>query len=245
MYPAGAFPNDGPRTIRLDKRDITGFESPQQAKGLEGVHLWSNPTLRRRPDHFVQLHLEPHRQRVGNDLLGQFLAGNRRLPWRQLLQRLALLLRGQRMSPREQQPANRVKLVFGNARLGPFVILPGGDDELDFIRALEVRQVFPAIARGFAAAGAFEVHDPPHARVNRGDVMRAAGFEQHREAVVAERLHEWKGILLEQGLAASELDERQTLHRGAGGPAYWQTGGLPHGVSERRRQTVDLRLDVP
>jgi hypothetical protein len=39
--------------------------------------------------------------------------------------------------------------------------------------------------------------------------MRAAGFEQDGETVVAERFHQREGIFLEQRLAAGQLDERQ------------------------------------
>ena len=39
--------------------------------------------------------------------------------------------------------------------------------------------------------------------------MRAAGFEQHGEAVVAKRFHQRQGIFLEQRFAAGQFDQRQ------------------------------------
>ena len=44
------------------------------------VHTWLNSPLFRRPDDFVKLCLETHRQRVGDDAFRQRLASNRCLP---------------------------------------------------------------------------------------------------------------------------------------------------------------------
>ena len=38
------------------------------------------------------------------------------------------------------------------------------------------------VALDFAAAGRFQIHDPMDARIDRRNVVRAAGFEQHRLA---------------------------------------------------------------
>ena len=71
-----------------------------------------------------------------------------------------------------------------------------------------MREVFPAITGNFAAAGAFQVHDSPDPGVHRRDVVRAAGFEQNGEALVAERFHERQGAFLQQRLAAGEFHHR-------------------------------------
>ena len=46
-----------------------------------------------------------------------------------------------------------------------------------------------------------------------GDVMRAAGFQQHGEAVVAKVLHQRQRVLLQQRFAAGQLDQRQLARR--------------------------------
>jgi hypothetical protein len=99
--------------------------------------------------------------------------------------------------------------VLRNLLLRPFVVLNGADDELHFISRHEVRNVLPTIARDFATAWALEIHDAAHARIDRRDVMRAAGFEEHGEAVVAKLLHQRERIWLEQRLTAGEFDERE------------------------------------
>ena len=52
-----------------------------------------------------------------------------------------------------------------------------------------------------------------------GDVVRAAGFDQHGEAVVAKGLHERQGVFLEQGFAAGEFDQGQSVAADAAGKA--------------------------
>ena len=74
---------------------------------------------------------------------------------------------------------------------------------------LRWREVFPAVALDFAAAGTFQIHDAPDARIDRRNVQRAAGFEQHGKAVVAERLHQRQGIFLQERFAAGQFDQRQ------------------------------------
>ena len=64
------------------------------------------------------------------------------------------------------------------------------------------------VALGLARARALDVDDAAHARVDRRDVDRAAGLEQHLVAGVAEVGEQRQRAGLQQRLAAGELDER-------------------------------------
>jgi len=163
----------------------------------------------------MHLHLKPHRQCVGNDSFRQCSPRNRCLAGGNRFQRLILLLRRERMHPRKKQGAYQIQPVFGDFLPGPLVIFNGADDELDFVGRFQVFEVFPAIASGLAAAGAFQIHDAPDARVNRRDVMRAAGFEQHGETIIAKPFHQRQGIFLEQRFTAGKFNQwQETVRRG-------------------------------
>ena len=99
------------------------------------------------------------------------------------------------------------ELVRGDLLLRPLVVLDCANDKLDFIRGFQVREVFPTVPRDLTAAGAFQVHDPPHAWVNAGNVQRAAGFQEHGEAVVTKQFHQRQGIPLQQRFAAAHGDD--------------------------------------
>ena len=101
------------------------------------------------------------------------------------------------MHPRHQQRTNGVELARGDLLLRPLVILGRADDEFDLVGGLEVSDVFKTILCNLAAAGTFQIHDAPHARINERDVMGAARFDEHDEAVVTELFHHRQGILLE------------------------------------------------
>ena len=67
----------------------------------------------------------------------------------------------------------------GDLLLRPLVVFDRADDELDFVSGFELREVAPAIPFDLATAGAFQIHDPAHARIHLRNVKRAAGFEEH------------------------------------------------------------------
>ena len=98
------------------------------------------------------------------------------------------------------------------------------------------------IAFGFAAAGAFEVHNAADAGIDGRNIVGTAGFDQDGEAVIAEGFHEGKNGGLKHGLAAGEFDERKVL----GGPPH--PSPLPPGARGRSdtewgSQTRDLGAD--
>jgi hypothetical protein len=99
--------------------------------------------------------------------------------------------------------------MSGDGLFRPVVILLRADDELDLVSRFEVRNVFPAIAFDLAAAGTFQVHDAPDPRVNGRNIMRAAGFKQHGETIIAELPHQRQGILLEQWFTAGQFNQRR------------------------------------
>ena len=94
----GAFPDHGPGTVRLDKRDIARLKIAELLQDGSGFrhknlrfmicdwltngpflkqiinHKYLHSSLFRRPDDFVQLDLEPHRQGIGHDLFSQLAA---------------------------------------------------------------------------------------------------------------------------------------------------------------------------
>ena len=104
--------------------------------------------------------------------------------------------------------AARREIVRADLLARPLVIFARTDDELHFVALREMRDVAPQIARAFAAAGRFQIHDAMHARIDRRDVVRAAGFDEHGAAGVAERGHQREHVFLQQRLAAGDLDER-------------------------------------
>src|SRR5438094_1315970 len=116
----------------------------------------------------------------------------------------------ERCNPGEQYWANRSEVEFCQLSFGPLVILMGADNEFDFVGIGEVWQVFPAISRCLAAAGAFQVHNAPHTRVERRDVERAAGFNQHGEPIVTKCLHQGNRSGLKQWFATRQFNQRQT-----------------------------------
>src|SRR5437899_3449602 len=115
----------------------------------------------------------------------------------------------ERCDPREQYWANGSEVEFRQLRFSPVVILLRADDEFDFVSAGEVRQVLPAISSHLAAAWTFQIHDAPHTRIQRRNVERAAGFNQHGETIVAKRLRQGNRTGLKQRFAARQFNQRQ------------------------------------
>jgi hypothetical protein len=70
-----------------------------------------------------------------------------------------------------------------------------------------VLQIFQAIAVTFAAARAFQVHDPADATIDPRNVVSATGFQEDGEPIIAERFHEGDTIFLEQGFSAGQFDQ--------------------------------------
>ena len=83
VHALGALPDDWPRTIRLNERQVARFVALQELKDLAGGHgvltTESHPPLVRRPDELVHLELETDRERVGDDFLDQLKTGDGRL----------------------------------------------------------------------------------------------------------------------------------------------------------------------
>ena len=84
-------------------------------------------------------------------------------------------------------------------------------DELDFIVRREPIEIAPVVLAGFAAAGAFDVDDLHDGGRHARDRPMPAGLEHHgptlREQPVHQRIH----IVLQQRLAAGDLDERAAV----------------------------------
>ena len=159
------------------------------------------------PDEFVHLQLKADGERVGNNSFDQFPPGDGGLAGGDFFQRWVLLMRQQWRYPGEKDGTNFGEVVRGELFPGPVVVLGGANDEFDFVGGFEQRHVCPAVALEFAAAGAFQVHDAPHARVHCGDVHGATGFQEDGVPVVAQGFHKGKGVFLEEGFAAGQFDE--------------------------------------
>ena len=56
--------------------------------------------------------------------------------------------------------------------------------------------------------GRFQIHDAMDARIDAGDIVRAAGFDEDRVAGIGEHRHERQDIFLQKRFAAGDLDER-------------------------------------
>lgn len=94
---------------------------------------------------------------------------------------------------------------------GPVVILNCSHDEFDFVSGFQMFEIFEAISFAFAAAGTFQIHDSANPRVDLGDVVRATGFEENSELIVAKVFHQRQRVLLKQGLATSKFNQRSLL----------------------------------
>ena len=100
---------------------------------------------------------------------------------------VALLAGSEWINPRKKHFA--LAMNFLELRFGPFVIVAGSDDAFDFVGGAEVREITFEVPFVLAATGAFEIHNAMDARIDGSDVVRAAGFEEHGEAGVAEGGH--------------------------------------------------------
>ena len=139
---------------------------------------------------FVLLELEADGEAVGDDGFGELAAGDGGMVGGYGFEGFVLLFGGERVDPREKHFARFAKAVeFLELRLGPVVVFAGADDAFYFVGGAEVGEIAFEIFFVLAAAGAFEVDDAMHAGVNGADVVRAAGFEEHGEAGVAEGGH--------------------------------------------------------
>ena len=123
---------------------------------------------------FVLLKLESNRKSVGDDGFGELLAGDWRVVGGDGLEDVALLGGRQWVHPREKHFAAAIN--FSQMLAGPLIILTGADDEFHLVARPKVFEVAIQIPLTFAAAGAFEVDDAMDARVDGGEVVRAAGF---------------------------------------------------------------------
>src|SRR3989454_3298690 len=133
--------------------------------------------------------------------------------------------------------------MLGDLLFRPVVVFLGADDEFDFVRALQMLQVFPAIAADFTAAWALQIHDAMDAWVNGRDIQRAAGLDQHRESVVAERRHERNRIWLKQWLPAGQLNQGQSVAADARRLSWVSDFGFRISDLKGLRQLVNPRAD--
>ena len=68
--------------------------------------------------------------------------------------------------------------------------------------------VRPQIALAFAAPGRLQIHNSMHPRIDLGNIVCAARFQQHGFPRVSQRRHQGQNIFLQQRFAASDLDQR-------------------------------------
>src|SRR5438105_9025400 len=89
-----------------------------------------------------------------------------------------------------------------------FIIDAIPDDELHFVVRAQAIEVAPIHLLRLAAAGALHIENRYDLLGDACGAAMAAGFEQHRAAAIDQRLHERIDVLLQQRLAAGDLDER-------------------------------------
>ena len=159
----------------------------------------------------MHLQLKADRESIRNNLFDQFLAGDGVLAGGNFFERGMLLRRHERGDPGNEEGAESVEVMLLDHCFCPVIILVGSDDELDFIGGFQVGEVGQVIALSLAAAGAFEIHDSMNAFIGFAEIVGAAGFEKDRQAGIAELGHEREDIGLEEGFAAGEFDEGQSL----------------------------------
>ena len=118
------------------------------------------------------------------------------------------------MHPRQQQRANRVELVRGDLLLSP-TRNPPRVPMTNLISSVAFR--CGRFSQRLRSTSPLLGHFKSMIRRTRGstlrDVERAAGFEQHGEAVVAKLLHQRQRVLLEQRFAAGQFDQGQVVAR--------------------------------
>ena len=85
----------------------------------------------------MQLNLESHRQRIGDDPFCQVLAGNGSLAGGHFFERFVLLLGAERVHPGKEQRTNGVQLMLDNFFFRPLVIFPCADDKFDLVCGFE------------------------------------------------------------------------------------------------------------
>jgi hypothetical protein len=145
------------------------------------------------PQELVQLHLEPHRQPVRHDPVGQRA-------------RVELVL-----ARREQHLAAFVQAVLGEHRARPVVVGPVAQHELDLVVRRQQFDVRPQVAIDFAGTRRLEVEHPRHPRVDLADADRSRGFQRHRMAGVAQPPQQPDAALLRQRLATGHADMAHAL----------------------------------
>ena len=124
---------------------------------------------------FVLLELEPDREAIGSDSLGEFATGNGCVIGGYGLEHVTLLICFQRVDPRKEHLAFTEELA--ELRLSPVVIFARADHAFHFVGGTEVLKVCRQVAFALAAAGALEVYNTMDAHIHAADIMRAAGFQ--------------------------------------------------------------------
>jgi len=166
-----------------------------------------NTAFLRWPDVFVLLKLEADGEAVSDDGFGELAAGEGGVIGGDRFENVALLVGSEWVNPRKKHFA--LAMDFLELSFGPVVIFAGADDAFDFVGGAEVCEIALEVPFVLAAAGAFQVDDAMDAGIDGGDVVRAAGFEEHGEAGVAEGGHQRGGFFLQERLAAGEFHERR------------------------------------
>src|SRR5687768_12325164 len=142
------------------------------------------------PDVLVELELQAHRQGRVQDPARQLLRIQDAMRWRKQHGRDAI---------HEVMPGHDVVCVVEVRAIR--------DHELHFVVRAQRVEIRPVHAAGLATPRTLHVDDLPD-RVRHGierDVP--AGFEQDLVALVEQTLHQRAGVLLQQRLAAGQLDE--------------------------------------
>ena len=91
------------------------------------------------------------------------------------------------------------------------VVLAILDDELHLVVRAQPVEVAPVVPLGLAAARALHVENGDDLGGHALGAAVSAGLEQHRAAALEQRLHQRVHVLLQQRLAAGDLDERTVV----------------------------------
>lgn len=101
-----------------------------------------------------------------------------------------------------------VEIVLLDRADRPIKITARGNYKLCLICFFQPIKVGPVIVLTLAAIRAFDVHDDVNAAIHGSHIMCSAGFEQYLPATVQKSPHQWMHFGLQEGLAASDFDER-------------------------------------
>src|SRR6266404_3002467 len=143
------------------------------------------------PQVFVQLDLQAHRQPVLEYPVGE-------LARRELL-----------MTRRKQHRAAGREGEVAQLGATPFVVAAAADHELHQVPRAQPRQFLIAVAALLAGTGRLDVDDFGHTRIDARERYRAAGFQRHPQAGIAQHGQQRRAALLRQRLASGHACVRR------------------------------------